>query len=707
MSNTKSRSSKQKKINNTENSGDIYDTDLKDDYMDLIKAQNKKIQGLFSEIEKKDKLLSQYQIQLKALEELKMENNFLKSKIVALTEDFNNKSNTMKEYYEKEIEKNLEELKEKEEVNTELLNDLQNIQKLLDENKRKFEIIQKENMLNIEKVNKSLNTERDYESKAKELVNIIESQDNELKKISQVVLDLKNVLNETKKNNEELVKENEVLQKQNNEHENVMINMNSAIEDLKIKLKNNNEKLKKQNEKNDNINKNYQNSIIKINELEKEIKTLKNQNNELIKTMEKEQNQISLYPKAIFDVLSYFKTVMNSGYFWASTYIKPHLEYENLEAIIADNGFILEAKELINNIENNFSFLKNKNDSSNVIDIIGEIYQEYIDLIKNLYNEINEEFVKLNKIISNQKNGNNELISKINNIENNSSRLKEEFKKTMSENKINEKSLNDIKNENSIIKLENKNIKNKLQQYEQDIDNIYQKLKDIIKSNLTLLNSNSNNVFQLYNNENDSINKLNTIKINLINFSQLAINSLSEISNQNEMMQDYNKLKEECKKMNKELIQFKKEYSTLLENYNKEKEIMTNLIQEEKEREIKILKKEDFDKINNLNKIINKKEEEIEKLSNDNNLLYQQYILSQNNFEKYKLSRKKDDLNLQEKIAEMKRDIDSKNKEIKKYKNDNEIILNKSKIIQESLIKKNQENETLQKQLNSLQKQKI
>ena len=76
---------------------------------------------------------------------------------------------------------------------------------------------------------------------------------------------------------------------------------------------------------------------------------MKNQNNELIKTMEKEQNQISLYPKAIFDVLSYFKTVMNSGYFWASTYIKPHLEYENLEAIIADNGFILEAKELINN----------------------------------------------------------------------------------------------------------------------------------------------------------------------------------------------------------------------------------------------------------------------------------------------------------------------------------------------------------------------
>ena len=265
------------------------------------------------------------------------------------------------------------------------------------------------------------------------------------------------------------MKENEELKKKNNEHENVMINMNSAIEDLKVKLKNNNEKLKKQSDKNDNINKNHQMSIIKINELEKEIKSLKKENNELIKNVEKEHNQSNIFPKAINDALSYFKTVMNSDYFWASTYIKPHLEYESLEAIISDNGFILDPKELINNIQNNFSFMKSKNESYDITKTIGEIYQEFVELIKNLYNEINEEFIKLNKVISNQKSGNNELISKLNNIENNSSRLKEEFKKTMSENKINEKSLNDIKNENSIIKLENKNMKNKLLIYEQEI----------------------------------------------------------------------------------------------------------------------------------------------------------------------------------------------------------------------------------------------
>ena len=66
-----------KKPINKETNNEILDTELKDDYMDLIKAQNKKIQGLFSEIEKKDKLLSQFKIQLKAFEEIKVENNFL------------------------------------------------------------------------------------------------------------------------------------------------------------------------------------------------------------------------------------------------------------------------------------------------------------------------------------------------------------------------------------------------------------------------------------------------------------------------------------------------------------------------------------------------------------------------------------------------------------------------------------------------------
>ena len=720
MSESKSKKStnKSKKTNSQTHHNIINDNDndmeLKEDCMDLIRAQNKKIQGLFSEIEKKDKLISQYQIKIKKLEEIKMENEFIKSQINSLNKEFESKINSMKEFYEKEIEKLLNEIKEKEEINSELLEDLQNIKQLLDENKKKFELIQNENKINIEKINKSLNSEKDYEIKAKELVNIIESQDIELKKFNEVVKNLKNIIDETNKINDNLSKENELLNKRNDEQGNAMINMNKIIEDLKLELKNNKEEIKKNGDINKNINKNYKVSLVKINEQEKEINILKNKNDELVKTMQKEKENNSLlnYSKNIYELLSYFKTVMNLGYTWASTYIRPHLGFEKLENIIKKNGFILGIQDLSKNIENNFNFgtLKKEANNNNSIKMIVEIYKEFVELIKVLYNEINEEFGKLNKIITVQKNGNSELLSRLNNIENNRAKLEEEFQRNITENNVNKNEINNIKNENDIIKKENNLIKNKIKNYEKEIDDIYQILSDFIKNNLNTLKSNKtfNNIFKdnLLKDENNLLTKLNVIRKNILNFGELSISTISEIRNQTDMLQDYNRLKDECKKITKELLQIKKEYSTLLDNLNEEKEKMAKIIKLEKEKEINILKKEDYDKINDLNKIIKKKEEEIEKLSNDNNLLYQQYTLSQNNFEKYKLSRKKDDMNIQEKINEMKKSIDNKNKEIKQWKNEKEIILNKTKIMEESLIKKNKENESLQKEINSLKKSK-
>jgi hypothetical protein len=259
------------------------------------------------------------------------------------------------------------------------------------------------------------------------------------------------------------------------------------------------------------------------------------------------------YSKIIYDLLSYFKTIMNSGYTWAATYIRPHLGFENLENLIKDNEFILGVDNLIKNIENNFSILKN--DSNFIIKIIIEIYQEFVDLVKNLYTETNEEFSKLNKIISIQKSGNSELLSKINNIENNSSKLQEEFQKTISENKTNENNLNKIKNENDLLKSENNKINNKNKKYENEINDIYQKIITFINTNIDILKTNKTfeNIFNLEKlnkneNENDIINKLNIIKENILNLGELSINTLSEISNQSDIIEDYNRLKEECKK---------------------------------------------------------------------------------------------------------------------------------------------------------------
>ncbi len=85
--------------------------------------------------------------------------------------------------------------------------------------------------------------------------------------------------------------------------------------------------------------------------------------------------------------------------------------------------------------------------------------------------------------------------------------------------------------------------------------------------------------------------KINIIKENYLNFGELSINVINELSHLSDMIQDYNRLKEECKKINKELLQFKKEYSILLNNFNQEKENMTNLIHEQKKKKLKYLKK--------------------------------------------------------------------------------------------------------------------
>ena len=94
--------------------------------------------------------------------------------------------------------------------------------------------------------------------------------------------------------------------------------------------------------------------------------------------------------------------------------------------------------------------------------------------------------------------------------------------------------------------------------YEQEINSTYQKFYEIIKSITEILNNNEslNNIYQFnIKNENEaekeSTHKLKYIKSNINNIGQLILNLISEISNQNNMKEQYNKLKEDCKKMNK------------------------------------------------------------------------------------------------------------------------------------------------------------
>ena len=688
---------KRKNIDNNLNEGK-----LKEDCMELVRVQNKKIKSLFDEVEKKDKLLCQYQIQLKNMTELSDENNYLKSQIDSLNTKFKTQLESLKESYNKEIEQYLSEIKEKEEINHELLIDLENIKKLLDENKKKFEKMQNDHKLNIEKINKSITSEKDYQSKAKELVNIIESQDVEIKKFNDVVGNLQNIIQNTKSMNQELNDQNTTLQQQNAEHENTIINMNETIENLQNKLNNNNSELKVTKEEKDKLYSDYQNTLNSLNLAEKELKNLKTNNEKLIQNNEQNNNFHKNFLKNLFDFLTYYKTVMDSGFQWAETYIHPGTEEADYEFFIGGNEMFK------NTIDNNFNMLKN--DSVFVIQLLSEVYLKFSGLLKNIHNNIKEEYHQLLKENTEQKDNNSQLLQKINMIEKDNVKLKGEFHQNMLNDKETEDIINNLKNEIDSIRNELANQQNNTQNYENDIFQFYQEIIDFIKSNIELFKTNKsfNNIFRLqalslFDDSNPS-NQMSIIREYCFNFAELSLNIISDVEKQSNIIKDYNKLKEEHKKIKSELLQIKKEYALLKKNYDNEREKVSIIIQNEKEKEIKIIKNEEYEKVNGLNKIIKTKEEEIEKLSNDNNILYSQYIMCQNNFDQYKETRKKDDKSIQDKISDLMKTVDSKNKEIKKYKDEKEILLNKSKLVENSLIKKSKEVESLVKKIESLKK---
>ncbi len=145
-------------------------------------------------------------------------------------------------------------------------------------------------------------------------------------------------------------------------------------------------------------------------------------------------------------------------------------------------GFILGGDELVATIENNFGELKK--DSDFAIQTLTEVYQSFSELIKNLFSKINTDFQNLNKIISIHKEENSNLLTRMTNIENENSKLQEEFVRSVSENKETENFIISMKNENNNLKLKLKLQNNKTSYYEKEIQDLYYQLSNFIKANL-------------------------------------------------------------------------------------------------------------------------------------------------------------------------------------------------------------------------------
>ena len=145
-------------------------------------------------------------------------------------------------------------------------------------------------------------------------------------------------------------------------------------------------------------------------------------------------------------------------------------------------------------------------------------------------------------------------------------------------------------------------------------------------------------------------------------------------------------------------------YDQLLHSENEDEALKTMGYSTE---DIEKIESELRNKIERLELILKEKEEEIEKLNNDNNLLYSQYLLSEKNFEEYKNNRKSYDAELQRKYEEIQRKFIDTESEKNQIQKEIDIMNVKMKNIEASYNSKSKENEALKIKVNELVKNSI
>ena len=213
-----------------------------DETMKLIKLQNQKIQNLYSELEEKTNILNQLQNQIRNLNNLTEENYCLKNQLMNNKQDLNIQIENIKFNYETEIKKYLKELSEKDNLIKNLELNIEKFKNITQEFDNKSKLLENENKENIEKINKYIINEKGFQSRAKELVDIIKNQDEEILKLKH---DITELINENKIIKDEAIHLKSMKEKslsdyqnlslKNNDNETVIINMDNTVKNLKNK----------------------------------------------------------------------------------------------------------------------------------------------------------------------------------------------------------------------------------------------------------------------------------------------------------------------------------------------------------------------------------------------------------------------------------------------------------------------------------------
>ena len=337
------------------------------------------------------------------------------------------------------------------------------------------------------------------------------------------------------------------------------------------------------------------------------------------------------------------------------------------------------------------------------------IYEEFNELIRNLYERINKEYNKYNEMIINLGNEKQELLVKLNAISVENDNMNESMNKLQNENLMNLNTISGINSELENLKIKLTAQKNLIEGYESDIAKFYDHFIDVININIEKLKT-SEIFCDIFRNinltkpSNNIRNQLSQVKEISFNFYDICLCLMNELNNKKETIAQYEEINNECKELKNEINEVRKGYTNKQNSLNLERENLIHNYEKEKNEAINQITNEFHIKNNQLMDLIKEKDEEIEKLNNDNNLLYSQYLLSEKNFTDYKNNRKDYDKQIQEKYEELSKLYDDIEKDNHNKKSELDLIKLKIKTAEDIVREKSNENEILKKKIQELNK---
>lgn len=481
-----------------------------------------------------------------------------------------------------------------------------------------------------------MQSEQTFKAKAQELINIIQKQDEELKKARAKIDEESERANMIARQNEAINKklednnnDIEEYKEINTENEKIILSFNNQLKEEKQKVSKLSIDCEQLSKENSSLKEKLNNVLSDIKDKTELVDELSAHKTDLLNKINDMQLGSKDRVENIKNSIDYFCTLVRTSIKWGNTYIgNNHNNNISSENIVP----------LPNNCE-----LSNQEEEC--IQKLSDLYINLNVILTEIYKKINYDYERYDKTLGDMENDKVKLQSENETLKKKYYDLAENLKQFEDDsanikNEVEEKStlLETLKSKLSTLSQIN-------DAYEIQISNLLEKLLKINNTNSDKFNSNEiyKNIFKNLHLINPSMStdaKFEKIEEISLNFADLSLCLINELQKMHYNIEQYETLNIECSQLKKEILDLKKGYSNKKTEILYEKEKILSEVEKNKIEEFNKIKFDYDDKLSQLERDNKEKDEEIEKLHHDNNLLYSQYLLSEQNFNEYKANRK-------------------------------------------------------------------